>query len=80
MEAGLRRFRGPVLLILSGKDLTAQEFNSLVASSPGWQGLLREPRVTRFEMPEANHTFSRRDWREQVLSRTTAWLMQEPVS
>ncbi len=65
MEAGLRGFRGRVLLILSGKDLTAQEFNSLVKSSPSWQGLLREPRVTRFEIAGANHTFSRRDWREQ---------------
>ena len=80
MEAGLRRFEGRVLLILSGKDLTAQEFNSVAAGSPGWQGLLREPRVTRFEMAEANHTFSRHDWREQVLSRTSAWLMQERAS
>ena len=80
MEAGFRRFKGRVLLILSGKDLTAQEFNSAAAGSPGWQSLLREPRVTRFEMPEANHTFSRRDWREQVLGRTSAWLMQEPAS
>lgn len=80
MEAGLRGFRGRVLLILSGKDLTAQEFNSLVKSSPNWQGLLREPRVTRFEMPGANHTFSRRDWREQVLTWTSAWLIQERAS
>ena len=80
MEAGLRGFRGRVLLILSGKDLTAQEFNSLVKSSPTWQGLLREPRVTRFEMPGANHTFSRRDWREQVLTWTSAWLIQERAS
>ena len=80
MEAGLRGFRGRVLLILSGKDLTAQEFNSLVKSSPSWQGLLREPRVTRFEMPGANHTFSRRDWREQVLTWTSAWLIQERAS
>jgi exosortase A-associated hydrolase 1 len=80
MEAGLRGFKGRVLLILSGKDLTAQEFNSLVESSPGWQSLLREPRVTRFEMPGANHTFSRRDWREQVLGWTSAWLIQERAS
>jgi exosortase A-associated hydrolase 1 len=77
MEAGLRRFKGRVLLMLSGKDLTAQEFKSVVASSPGWQTLLAEPRVSRRELPEANHTFSRRDWREQVLGWTTDWIMQE---
>ena len=80
MEAGLRSFKGPVLLILSGKDLTAQEFTGVVASSAGWQSLLRNPRVTRCDLAEANHTFSRREWRERVASWTTTWLMQGPDS
>src|SRR5205823_3186965 len=50
MQEGLRKFKGPVLLILSGDDLTAKEFRDLVARSPGWQGLLRDSRVTRHEL------------------------------
>ena len=76
MEAGLRGFKGRVLLILSGKDLTAQEFVGVVAGSEGWQRLLREPRVSRRDLAEANHTFSRREWRDRVAGWTTAWLMQ----
>jgi hypothetical protein len=76
MEEGLRRFKGPVLLILSGNDLTAQEFKDLVARSPGWQGLLQNPRVTRRDFPEANHSFSRREWRDRVAKWTMTWLMQ----
>ena len=76
MEDGLRRFKGPVLVILSGNDLTAQEFKDVVARSPGWQALLQDSRVTRRDLPEANHTFSRRKWRDQVAGWTADWLMQ----
>ena len=74
MEDGLRRFRGKVLLILSGNDLTAQEFKDFVAASARWRRLLESERVTRHDLPEANHTFGRRDWREQVERWTGAWV------
>lgn len=74
MEAALRRFRGRVLLILSGNDLVAQEFRSVIAGSSGWQQLLQAERVTRHDLPEANHTFARRDWRNQVARWTEAWI------
>jgi exosortase A-associated hydrolase 1 len=73
MEAALRRFQGKVLLILSGNDVIAQEFRSVVAGSSGWQELLAAERVTRHDLPEANHTFARRDWRDQVARWTEAW-------
>ena len=76
MEDGLRKFHGRVLLILSGNDLTAQEFKDLVARSSGWQSLLQDKRVTRRELSEANYTFLRREWRDQVAEWTKAWLMQ----
>ena len=74
MEAALRRFQGKVLLILSGNDLIAQEFRSVVTGSSGWQELLAAQRVTRHDLPEANHTFARRDWRDQVARWTEAWI------
>ena len=74
MEDALRRFRGRVLLILSGNDLTAQEFNDVVAGSRRWRQLLSADRITRYDLPEANHTFARRDWRDQVERWTEAWV------
>jgi exosortase A-associated hydrolase 1 len=74
MEEGLRRFRGRVLFILSGNDLTSQEFESVVDNSRRWRKLLEDKRVTRYRMAEANHTFARRDWRHQVQRWTEAWV------
>jgi exosortase A-associated hydrolase 1 len=80
MENGLRDFRRPVLIVLSGDDYTAQEFKDLVFGSTAWQTLLRNPRVTQRELGEANHTFARREWRDQVARWTIEWLMQSPDS
>ena len=76
MEDGLRRFRGRVLLILSGKDLTADEFRGVVSRSARWTRLLAEARVTRCDLPDANHTFSRREWRDQVARWTADWVKE----
>ena len=76
MEDGLRRFRGRVLLILSGKDLTADEFRGVVSRSERWRRLLADARVTRRTLAEANHTFSRREWRDQVARWTADWVAQ----
>ena len=74
MADGLRHFKGRVLLILSGDDLTAAEFRDTVKASRRWRRLLAQPRVTIREYPAANHTFSRRDWRDQVAVWTREWL------
>jgi len=74
MRDGLAKFRGRALFILSGDDLTAGEFKDLIATSRGWKKLLREPRVQRRDFAEANHTFSRRAWRDQVASWTKEWI------
>jgi exosortase A-associated hydrolase 1 len=74
MFDGLDRFQGKVLLIMSGNDLTAQEFSDLVKGSGSWQKLLGSSRVQRRDLPQANHTFSTRDWRDQVSSWTREWV------
>lgn len=74
MAAGWRRFPGPILVILSGDDLTAAEFRDVAATSPAWRGLLEEPRVTVRELPGANHTFSRAEWRDRVADWTSSWV------
>jgi exosortase A-associated hydrolase 1 len=74
MLAGLQRFRGRVLLILSGDDITASEFKDAATRSRAWKRVLGDPRVTRRDLPGANHTFARRDWRDQVSAWMTQWL------
>jgi exosortase A-associated hydrolase 1 len=74
MAEGMRRFDGSVLLILSSNDLTAREFEDAAAASPLWRGLLAAPRVERKSLRGADHTFSRREWRQQVCDWTIAWV------
>ncbi len=76
MVESWRRFTGPMLLILSGDDLTAAEFRDTTKISRHWRRLLARPRVTIRELPEANHTFSRREWRDQVAAWTREWLQE----
>ena len=76
MADGLRSFDGPVLLVLSGRDLTAKEFIEYTRTSPRWAGLLDAARVTRREVPEADHTFSSARWRGEVEALTLAWLRE----
>ncbi|MEX2650279.1 MAG: hydrolase 1, exosortase A system-associated [Alphaproteobacteria bacterium] len=75
MADGLCRFDGRALLILSGNDLTAREFED-AAKGPAWRGLLDAPRVTSVRLPGADHTFSQVQWRNQVIDCTTAWLTE----
>ncbi|MGD8309575.1 MAG: hydrolase 1, exosortase A system-associated [Chromatiales bacterium] len=70
----LERFDGAVLLVLSGRDLTASEFKGVVRGSPAWRRLLAADRVTRRELEEADHTFSNATWRDQVERWTLDWL------
>jgi exosortase A-associated hydrolase 1 len=74
MLAGMTKFKGKVLLILSGRDLTAQEFSDLAKGSSQWQKLLAASHVTRRALDDADHTFSRRAWRDQVSSWTGEWV------
>jgi len=70
----LQAFEGRVLLLVSGRDLTAREFDLAVDEHAGLRRLLLRPAVTRVDMSEADHTFSRREWRDEVAERTRRWL------
>ena len=74
MARGLARFRGSVLLVLSGNDLTAKEFLQYAASDAAWKGLLDKPGIHRVDLPESDHTFSTRSWLQRVEEETLAWL------
>jgi exosortase A-associated hydrolase 1 len=66
MLSGAERFRGEILVILSGRDYTADEFRLVLKRSPAWAAALSRRGVKTSELPEANHTFARSDWRRTV--------------
>ncbi len=74
MLAGATLYTGKMLLITSGNDITAQEFMDMVNGSRKWQKLLAATRVTKHVLAEADHTFSRRVWRDQVAQWTGDWV------
>ena len=65
-SAGLNQFKGDVLVILSGDDLTAAEFKDAIESNRTLRRLMQGRRVSTVALPESDHTFSRREWSNQV--------------
>lgn len=79
MRNSLAEFKHPILLILSGRDLTADAFRDLINGSDQWRRILSdENRVTHHTLEQADHTFSTRQWRDQVASWTLEWIANLP--
>jgi uncharacterized protein len=74
MLEGLRAFPGPVLVLLSGKDLTAREFTECTRDNAQWRDLLGRRGVEERAFADADHTFSSARSREAMESATLAWL------
>jgi exosortase A-associated hydrolase 1 len=75
MRRGLHGFTGHTLLVIGGADLTGREFCDVAGSTPAWKRLLAAPRVSWRRIEEADHTFSRRAWRDQVAEWTREWVL-----
>lgn len=64
---GLSKLRGPALIVLSGRDLTAQEYLAYAASDPRWKQALAGSSLTVTKhLEQADHTFSNEKWRTEV--------------
>ena len=70
---GLRCFSGPLLVILSGRDLVAKEFMDTLARGDD-ASLLRGLNRTRKDIPNADHTFSQTASRKELEATVLAWL------
>lgn len=76
MLAGLTKFAGPVLLLTSGRDLTAREFDEYAAADSRWRESLRRSSVRRVDIPDADHTFSGTESRLEAERATVEWLRE----
>ena len=74
MAQALDQYPHDVLLILSGQDYTAREFLEWLQSVAQLRHFGTRARLTRRDLPEADHTFSAAVWRAGVERETLAWL------
>ena len=74
MLRGLREFGGEILLLISGRDLTAQEFTDLCAGNRHWKKAVRRPRVSVEHFPDADHTMSGRQDLDAASDVCSAWV------
>lgn len=73
MAEGWAGFRGHTLLVLSGQDYTAREFEQYAAGQPRWRQLLAAPSVQRHDLPQADHTFSDAASKAELAGLTAQW-------
>ena len=77
MAAGWKRFNGRSLLVLSGEDLTAREFEAGASSNADWRAVLSSPQLTRCDIEGADHTFSGPANLQAMTRRVGQWLLAE---
>jgi len=73
MATNLRAFDGRILVITSGQDLTAREFEDAARGSKAWRRLQANSRMSWHRIADADHTFSRPAWTDQVSEWTGQW-------
>lgn len=76
MVHGIAKFSGDIMLVISGNDMTAREFEEVAAASPDWSRVLSDDRVNRHDLKASDHTFSRREWSEAVMRWTIDWVVR----
>jgi len=70
----LTQFQGKVLLILSGDDLGAREWQTLLHGDGAWRAVAARAQWTQAQVDGANHTFASAAWRGEVEQLCIQWL------
>ena len=78
MTDALSSFRGAVLWLMSGADLTAREFEVYMGADARRRRLLVTPRCTRVDFADTDHTFSSAAAQAAVAGATVQWLVALP--
>lgn len=74
MLDGMRRFKGPVLFLISGQSMLSREFDELLNSDAEWHRVCHRPSNLRIDFPEADQTFSDANARQAVNRAMVDWL------
>ena len=76
MQKGFQSYQDPMLIILSGRDLTAQEFEQTVRLSAPWRARVfgKDSAIDITRFGRADHTFSG-NWAHRVVAEATlSWI------
>ena len=76
MLRGLKDFQGKMLILISGRDLTAQEFIDLCSSDWHWKKAIGRSTVSLKKFPKADHTMSERRDLYEATDACVSWLQQ----
>lgn len=66
MLSGCQKFSGQIDFVLSGNDLTAQEFELLCQNDRHWHAIEKCQNVNTHKIKNANHTFASQYWKSKV--------------
>ncbi len=72
--SSMKKFNGPIQLVLSGNDLTAKEFEQEVKPLKMWDEITARPHFSCLRIDDADHTFSDPRWSGVVTRNTLEWL------
>lgn len=76
MTQALRAFAGPILILLSERDYTAKEFLEYIEADAQAKSALARSNIERYDVVNADHTFSSSVCRLDAEARTVAWLLR----
>ena len=79
LDEAARTYCGPLLLILSGNDLTADEFASWASGDAARAAAFRRESVQRVSIAVANHTFSSASLRVTLSDRILAFCREQTL-
>lgn len=74
MLDGLAVFEGRILLLSSGQDLTAREFEDAMAALPDWSDFAARPEFRQVRLPGADHSLSGEGDLAGAVDIVLAWL------
>lgn len=76
MLNGLNNYTGQSSFVLSGQDLTANEFALMIRNTKTWRRIMAYSSVDSMSIPDADHTFSQQKVKEQLINLTCDTLMK----
>jgi exosortase A-associated hydrolase 1 len=79
MRDGFDRFQGSVLILISGNDLTAQEFVDLCQTDKLWNRVMERPTTTVRKFPQADNTMSAASDLQFASETCVDWLTDLPA-
>ncbi len=76
MFQGLKGFSGQCHILLSGNDLTADEFSLLVKTNKHWRILMAQDNIYSSIISKADHTFSQQSAKNKLIELTSKALVE----